>query len=194
MIIHFGGPSFGIEKRIKLYRGIINLIHELDHNIAHDWIEPAYHKALKSQNDSQSHLIPNWEAVCAMLEDSINRCDIAIIYAAPESYMGVGYQIALALQKNKPVLVIREKEDITTIFITGVRNPLLTLIESSADTLEDNIKSFITQNDVNLKDLRFNFVIDRQIHNYLKWLSYDSGKTKAEIVRDLIMEDLEKDS
>ena len=40
--------------------------------------------------------------------------------------------------------------------------------------------------------MRFNFFIDRKIYNYLRWASFKTGKTKAEILRDLVENEIEK--
>jgi predicted DNA-binding protein len=54
------------------------------------------------------------------------------------------------------------------------------------------VSQFLEQNHIENKDLRFNFFIDRQIYNYLRWASFKTGKTKAEILRELVLHDIER--
>ena len=60
--------------------------------------------------------------------------------------------------------------------------------EYNNDNLEDIIRQFLTDNDVKAKDLRFNFFLDRQIYNYLRWASLKTGKAKAKILRELVQD------
>jgi len=52
---------------------------------------------------------------------------------------------------------------------------------------------FLKENDVSTKDLRFNFFIDRKIHNYLRWVSYKTGKPRSEIIRELLNREIERE-
>ena len=76
--------------------------------------------------------------------------------------------------------------------MTGLDNALVRYREYNNDNLEDIIRQFLTDNDVKAKDLRFNFFLDRQIYNYLRWASLKTGKTKAKILRELVMKEINK--
>ena len=54
------------------------------------------------------------------------------------------------------------------------------------------VEKFLNENDIQSKDMRFNFFIDRKIYNYLRWAAFKTGKTKAEILRDLVQNEIEK--
>jgi len=54
------------------------------------------------------------------------------------------------------------------------------------------LEKFMVDNDIQSKDMRFNFFIDRKIYNYLRWAAFKTGKTKAEILRDLVETEIEK--
>lgn len=48
------------------------------------------------------------------------------------------------------------------------------------------IEDFLKLNDISSQDLRFNFFIDREIYNYLRWTAYKTNKSKLKILRDMI--------
>lgn len=60
------------------------------------------------------------------------------------------------------------------------------------DDVPDIVADFINENNIDNKDLRFNFFIDRQIYNYLRWAAYQTGRNKSEILRELVLREIEK--
>jgi hypothetical protein len=69
---------------------------------------------------------------------------------------------------------------------------MLTYKDYSEDNLEAVIREFLFENEISAKDMRFNFFLDRRIHNYLRGAAYKTGKTKAEILRDLVRRDIRR--
>jgi len=105
---------------------------------------------------------------------------------------GVGYQVALAVQQKKPVLLLSKEGLENDSVVSGVDNTLVTFREYSDDNLEQTVQDFLVTNDVQPKDLRFNFFIDRQIYSYLRWASYKTGKPKGKILRELVLKEIDK--
>jgi len=54
------------------------------------------------------------------------------------------------------------------------------------------VGDFLMENTISTKELRFNMFIDRQIYGYLRSESLETGKNKSEIIRDLIMREIQK--
>jgi predicted DNA-binding protein len=54
----------------------------------------------------------------------------------------------------------------------------------------EKILPFLEDNNISTKDMRFNFFIDRPIYNYLRWAALRTGKTKAEILRELVQREI----
>ena len=75
-------------------------------------------------------------------------------------------------------------------YSSGLRHALLTVKEYEDNNLEKLVHDFLAENEISTKDLRFNFVIDRRLYHYLRWKSYKTRKTKAEVVRDLLDKDM----
>lgn len=188
MIIYFSANARNIESDVALYRRILGAIRSKGHLVAYDWVETALLRVAESPNKK---LDLEWQATMHEIEAGIERAELIIAEASEQSAFGVGYEVALALLAKKPVLALVKSGDaVTPSYVSGIRNELLTVKEYNDSNLEDHILEFIRENTIAKKDLRFNFVIDRQLHNHLRMQSFKTGKTKAEIVRDLLVKDM----
>lgn len=119
----------------------------------------------------------------------VSKADAVIAEIRHDSF-GVGYQIATALQLNKPVLLLTQKYYVDDM-IGGLRDDNLVFVEKyKNDTVNSIIENFLRLNDVSPKDLRFNFFIDREIYNYLRWASYKTKQSKSRILRDIIKKEI----
>jgi hypothetical protein len=124
---------------------------------------------------------------------AIAQSDVVIAETTYEN-LAVGYQIAVAIHQKKPVLLLRHVTADKYAFVTGIQDEWVQHKEYG--TKQDAVaavEKFIDDNDISAKDMRFNFFIDRQIYNYLRWASFKSGKTKAEIIRSLIEKEIRQD-
>lgn len=187
MIIHLTGSAQDIEKDLPYYRRIIKTIHENDGILARDWIETAYHRHVKKIDDGDV----DWKSVMDGNLEAIGRADIVIIEVSNFSF-SQGFQSAVSLNQKKPLLLISRKP-IKKHAISGYRSKLLTTAEyKTEDDLEKIVTQFIQDNTIATKDLRFNMFIDRPIYNYLRSVSYESGKNKSEIIRELIEREIRK--
>jgi hypothetical protein len=161
---------------------IVNAV-KVDHKIIHDWIS----SALKREHEGieqQDILIYRHNM------EYISKADV-IIAEASEGSFGVGYQVAVAVQQKKPVLILCRKGHDNRL-VKGIDATLVKLVEYSDDNLESIITNFLLENDIKAKDLRFNFFIDRKLYNYLRWMSYKTGESKSSIVRKIIEKEIDK--
>jgi hypothetical protein len=88
-------------------------------------------------------------------------------------------------------MLYSETVDISA-FVSGVPSSNATFKTYNDKNVSGIIKKFLKENDIQAKDMRFNFFIDRPIYNYLRWAAYKTGKTKAEILRELVSKEIEK--
>lgn len=172
---------------IAILRSVVKLIHSKNHSLAHDWIEPAYMR-LVERGETTSH--DQWSSIYTQNLEAVAQADVVIAETSYENF-AVGYQVALAVQQKKPVLIIRRSTADKNAFVTGVEDGWVQHKEYTDETVISIIEKFLEENDINTKDMRFNFFIDRKIHNYLRWASFKTGKTKAEVVRELLKRDIE---
>jgi len=184
--IHFITSRPSLENDIAVLRRIIEIIHNKDHFIAHDWIETA-HKRLVDHKVGTD----DWSLIYKQNLEAIARSELVIAEATYENF-AVGYQVSAAIQQKKPVLILRRESADRNAFVTGVEDGWVRHAQYTDKNLAPIVDKFLDDNDIKVKDLRFNFFIDRKIHNYLRWASFKTGKTKAEVIRELLKHDIEK--
>lgn len=187
MIVHFIASSRNIKADYSYYEKIYNTITALGHTIAHDWL----HKEYEYSKAGKSRLAIDWKTVNEQNMAALSRADVVIAEAGSRSF-SVGFQVANAIHQKKPVLVLTRNDELTGTFGAGIVSDFVRIVDYTLDNVQDIISDFINENNVENKDLRFNFFIDRQIYNYLRWAAYKTGKNKSEILRDLILKEIEK--
>lgn len=184
MIVYFSASARNLEDRIKTYRTIINKIHSLGHTLANEWVEPAAHR------EARGGVFSDIKAIVRDAQAGIESAEVVIAEVSGGSAFGVGYEVAMALQRKKPVLLLIHKNVFSSSYASGLVSDDITLRPYVEPNLSRIIEDFIRTNTLQTKDLRFNFVIDRQIYNHLRRKSFLHGKTKAEVLRDLLLKDI----
>jgi hypothetical protein len=134
---------------------------------------------------------PCWRETHNSRVEALSRADIIIVEASTTSF-SVGFFVAMAIQQKKPTLILMRDVRKAVGVLAGMNCDLMCLQEYNDDTLDDILEKFIAANVIESKDLRFNFFIDRKIYNYLRWSAQKTGKTKAEILRELVSKEIEK--
>jgi hypothetical protein len=190
MIVHFIASEFDIIKDIETLRNIVGVLHKHEYSLARDWIEPAYARRLKNE----AFRPDDWSSVYQESLEAIAKSDVVIAEASNESF-SLGYQVSYAMQQKKPILLLHKKNAVKDVFAQGLTGTYVLHKEYDDETeLDEMISQFLEDNRLDNKDLRFNFFIDRQIYNYLRWASFRTGKTKAEILREMVQREIkEKD-
>src|SRR5690606_29467837 len=117
--------------------------------------------------------------------EALQKSEVVILEISHYSF-GHGFQLAAALEHKKPVLVV-SKQSLEKKYISGFTNPLLShhYYSSEADLVKI-VSSFLKKNTVHTKDLRFNLFMTHKIYKYLTELSHITGKSRSEIVRNVI--------
>jgi len=188
MIVHIISSHDNIEQNIGSLRTIVRLVKSQGHALAFDWVEPAYkHTSGKQRPDSI-----DWNAVYNENMAAISRADVVIAEATRRSF-GAGYQIAASVRLKKPTLVLRQDGIENDVMEVGTDKEYVKFVSyHTSQALRDTVASFLQENDIPTKDLRFNFSINRRIYNYLRSASAETGETKAEIIRRLIEREIDK--
>lgn len=185
MHVYLVASQVNLSERIEQLRRLIKAIHNEGHILSRDWIEPAY----ATENSRKP---TEWLSVYQESIDAIIRSDVVIAEANTPS-LGVGYQIAVATQSKKPILILRHEDLDDDFFLSGIRATNVVYRKYNDETVEETVTGFLRENDIPAKDMRFNFFIDRQIYNYLRWSSLRNNKTKAEILRELVLKEINKE-
>lgn len=187
MIVHLVATALDIKQDIKYLRKIVQALHSEGHTLACDWIEPAYGRAMKNVKGDTV----DWALVYKENMEAITKADVIIAESTTRSF-GTGYQLAIATRLKKPTLVLRRDDTENDIMAVGIAEDTVSFKTYNEANLDKIVKDFIQENDIQAKDMRFNFFIDRPIYNYLRWAAYRTGKTKAEILRELVSREIEK--
>lgn len=187
MKVHLVGSRFELTTHIDHLRRLVDAIHEEGHSLVDEWIEPAYHKQVQEKIPFEE---TDWSLLYRESVEAINRADLVIAETSVPSF-SVGYQVALAVQMKKPTLVLNRMGVEKSFFASGIETGV-TYAKYSQNDAKDIVKKFIHENDIPTKDMRFNFFIDRPIYNYLRWSALKTGKTKAEILRELVEREIDR--
>lgn len=186
MIVHFISGKNNIEENMPYLRKIVTTIHKSGHVLSRDWIEQAHIAATQGLDRP-----PDWQLVFQENMDSLNKADVLIAEITERSF-GVGYQVALASQQKKPILLLRRKGTSNGSLADGISYDYIQRKDYTQDDVAKFIETFLDEHDIKAKDMRFNFFIDRNIYNYLRWASFKMGKTKAEILRELVLKEIDR--
>lgn len=182
MKVHFTASLNSLEKHFGAYSEVVAVIKDAGHQLVRDWLEEAGLKDVSRTKYSDAE----WRKISEQTLDAVVQSDIVIIDASSPSF-SLGYQAAVALNHKKPLLVL---------FQQGTENREL-IYDSSYSLMETKVykdhkdicnivKTFIEMHDIDSKDMRFNMFLDRESYTYLNWEASKTGKTKAQIIREII--------
>ncbi|HJP80878.1 MAG TPA: hypothetical protein VJ841_00575 [Candidatus Saccharimonadales bacterium] len=190
MIVHFIATSKNLDEDLPFLKKIIETIHDNGGVLARDWlgvvVNNGGNKASYRENDDKV----DWNDVFNENMAAFNRSDLVIMDATRYSYQQ-GFFTALAISHKKPILVVTRASERHPIFGTKDKNLTIKHYDTEKE-VEKIVDKFIKSNIVSSKDLRFNFLIDRQIYSYLRQTSYETGKNKSEIIRELLEQEIDR--
>jgi len=184
--VHFIAPKTNLTEEIEYFRLIVKAIHSRGHTLAKDWLEPGYLRSLHKKPDETI----DWSASCRANIEAISASDVVIAEISTKSF-GIGYQVGLAVSHKKPTLLLRRSGISKEAFLGGLDHSYIHKAEYDLKNVDQIVGNFLEKDENEAKDIRFNMLIDRKINNYLKQSALKTGKTKAEIIRDLLSKQLE---
>lgn len=190
MIVHFIASKTSIKRDYSYLKGIVDIVKSLGHTLARDWVEEEY----EFVTAEKKHESIDWRTVNKENMDALARADVVVAEVSAKSF-STGFQVATAIQQKKPVLMLARNDALAGTFGSGIASDFVKSENyATTDDLSDIISDFINENNIQSKDLRFNFFIDRQIYNYLRWASFKTGKTKAKILREMVLKEIKRSS
>jgi len=188
MIVFLTGSSWELREDLPYLRRAVRAIQRNEGVLARDWIEPTFER---SEHPNAKRQPIDWTKVMQGTLDAISRSDVVIIEGTSYRF-SQGYQVAIALQQKKPVLLLSRSPQ-QNRSVSGIQNKLLTLADyQTEEDIDKIVGRFLRENAIATKDLRFNFFIDRQIYNYLRSVAFETGQNKSEIIRDLILREIHR--
>lgn len=185
--IHLIASGNDFEHDLPYLQKITDTIYKNNALLTHDWIGAAIARKKRTPDVEDA----DWTSIVEESIDAIKRSDLVIAEVSFGDF-NQGIQTYMAAQYKKPTLIV-SRSPIEGMSISGIASKYTTVKRySSEQELSDIVSKFIKQNSIPEKDLRFNMILDRRIYKYLRDKSYETGKNKSEIVRELIEREIKK--
>lgn len=146
----------------------------------------------------------NFEDSKKIFSNNLKNLKAADIIVAEGSYhsSGVGYEVSLALEEKKPVILIYNMSedksnphhiDRIPIIYKGNSSRYLIVKEYDMRNLNKTLELAL-KDSRDLVDTKFILIIPPEIDKYLEWNSKQRGKAKAEVTREAIERIMEGDT
>lgn len=191
MLVNFIASRTDMIEDMPYFRQIIKTIQENNHSLAREWIEDVYAMVVEGRYEDEVRKA-DWKKLNKEQIDALGKADVVIVEATARSF-STGYQACLAIQSQKPTLLLTRGGPLGGTFRSSLSSDFVRNVEyKSIEELDAAVASFLKDNDFSNKDHRFNFFIDRKIHTYLRWASYKTGKPQSEIVRELLHREIDE--
>lgn len=185
--VHVTGSARKFEDDAIYLQAIVQAVYDNHAIVFRNWLEAAASRTKNKIHDDDV----DWESILNDNLDAIVKSDLVIVEAT-QARSSQGLQAYIAAQHKKPTLIVTRSQ-IKDRFISGVENKFITVHQySNTDELQTIVAKFIKQNSIPEKDLRFNMILDRRIYKYLRDTSYETGKNKSEIIRELLERDISR--
>lgn len=185
--VHVTGSARQFDEDEAYLRAIMAAVYDSHAIVFRNWLDAAASRTKKGVRDQDA----DWEAILNDNVEAIKKSDLVIVEAT-QARFSQGFQAYTAARYKKPTLIVT-RTPIKGHFISGVAGKLITIKQySTEDELKAIVAKFIKQNIIPEKDLRFNMILDRRIYKYLRDTSYETGKNKSQIVRELLEKDIER--
>ena len=181
MIIYFTASIVGKKYYLVNYLQIIKILKEKGYEVISDHIIKTSEKDIKLEK-REDRL-----AFQEKLEKWIHSCDFMIVEASFPS-ISVGYEISLALHRNKPVLLLYSNGNAPSLLVDS-NDEKLVCEEYSPESLNSIIEDFINYVQ-GANDSRFTFFITSEMASHLKKMAKKERVPKAVYLRRLIQKDL----
>ncbi|HEV2412989.1 MAG TPA: hypothetical protein VGS28_04285 [Candidatus Saccharimonadales bacterium] len=186
MLVQIIASRVSLDEDIEYFRQIKDVILSLNNEIPFDWLEAEYDRLKSGEEHTREISGINRESM-----EALSQAELIVVEGTSRSF-STGYQVAVAIQMKKPVLILTRGDASKGTFGAALSSELVTLASyGTKDDLKRLISEFVQENTFENKDMRFNFFIDRKIYNYLRWASYKTGKTKAAVLRDLVEREID---
>jgi len=172
------------------FRQILTTVKDQRHKLTRDWIERVYTMVIEGRYEEEVRRA-DWTRLNNDQLDGLGKADVVIVEATANSF-STGYLASLAIQSQKPTLILTRGRPLGGTFRTSLSSDFVRNVRyDTKEQLDEAVKSFLQDNDISSKDLRFNFYIDHKIHTYLRWASYKTGKPQSQIVRELLHREID---
>jgi len=184
MKVYFLGAVSGLSEYGNTYNKIVKILEENDNSVISEHVLGVASKEVSNLSEEFR------EEYFKKMEKSIKSSDVMVAEISKPT-VNIGYEIAYAIEKDKPVLVLyKESTKVFPLLIGNTSDKL----EISAYQDESDLERVILRGLRELRkkaDIRFNFFISPEISNYLDWVSKIDRIPRSVYLRKLIEEDMQ---
>lgn len=182
MKIHFMAAVTGKQDR---YKTIIDVIKNHGHSLVTD------HYLNRKLSDIKQETPADSELYAKRVQNWLKQADI-VIFEATLSDVNVGFELALAMNMSKPVIVMYHKVDGDEPFsLKGIHSDRLQLLPYDEKVLEEMLVIALEYAQ-ETSDVRFNFFITPTISTYLDWVAKEKKIPRSVYLRRLIEREMEE--
>jgi hypothetical protein len=181
MKIYFTCSARGTQEYGKYYERIYQAITKMGHQHLDDYHLNSDPNKVYNFNDNEMINMYKQTIKC------ISRSDVVVLEVSKHS-LTMGYLIQRALDLGKPVVALH-RETKYPMFMSGIDDEKMQILEYSEDDLEQQLKSGL-EYAVEQIDTRFNFFVAPKHQHYLDWVAKNMRIPRAVYLRRLIEEDM----
>lgn len=185
MLAYFTASVVGKKYHLSNYQKIIDILHTKDIQVRYEHIMQATEETIRMKTKEDRLKFHT------QLEKWIGSSDFMIVEASFPS-ISVGYEISLALNRGKPVLILYTEGDPPSLFAYHKDEKLL-CEKYTVPTLKPIIDDFVNFAEGGA-DHRFTFFISSDIMTYLDKISKLKKLPKSVYLRQLIETDMRSNS
>lgn len=168
------------------YKTIIKTLKKMGHKVQHEHItDPNIDDRSLKKNTAQDR-----EEYYQQVLKWINQADLVIIEASYPSTLNIGHEISIALEKNKPVVVLYKKGH-ESFLLQGLKSDKLIMLDYAEDKLVGLVKQGVDYAKEQ-SDTRFNFFISPEQLNFLDKIAKERRIPRSVFLRRLIEADMDK--
>jgi antirestriction protein len=190
MKIYFTCSTAEFETYQDQYWGIRNFLVSEKHILTRDWM----HK-FKTRIDSGDTDVLDIKEIYEDCMRAIRESDMVIIEDTVSNF-STGHQITVALQQQKPTLVLWSKPKhryFKNTFINGIDSEFLECHEYTSQEYENIIKKFIKKFSNAKQKNRFHLVLSEVERKYLDWAQFNTHKSRTSVIKDAIRTKISED-
>lgn len=182
MKVHFAASLHEFEQHVGAYAEINAAIRDSGGHVVRDWLG----EVTADNKINKTYTKPEWRVISDLTLDAIIQADLVIIDASLPTF-SLGYQAAVAVAYKKPLLILFQEGTENHNLICDSSYSLMDIqIYTNHKDIKSIVTAFIKLHDIDSRDMRFNMFLDRESYTYLNWESAKTGKTKAQIIREIV--------
>jgi hypothetical protein len=190
MKIYFTASTAEFVKYRNLYFSIREFLIKEDHILTRDWL-PKADNHIKNGHEILTDMKEIYKDCLLAIQES----DLVIIEDTVSNF-STGHQITVALQRQKPTLVLWSEpkhRHFKNTFIQGIESEYLEVHEYTKKGYIEIIKKFVKKYENANQKNRFHLVLGEVERKYLDWAQYNKNKSRTKVIKESIRKFMDND-